>query len=275
VPSHQESSAWQGPAASRLKRIYGRPPLEVVLSAVQTLRIDHGITGPAFSPHSYATALGVQVNESAALAVDGLLAKTDDGLMVVTLRKSAPSKRKRFTLAHEVAHAMLFEALTLRDERLGEPITGHDLEEERLCNLAAAEMLMPRIFFARDIRKDDILTPLSLFRAAATYGVSLQAAANQAVSILPSLICVFWERQGRNIEPLWVAPKYVEPLRPCLNGHSSIEAAFRSPGEVSTHRDTFYRLGHGRLSRLTTTCTLNDSKAFSVIAPARTPRNLR
>jgi hypothetical protein len=88
------------------------------------------------------------VEEVADLSYDGLLQPAGDTFadgFKVLLKKDGPATRLRFTLAHEIGHTYFYE---LAPEIKFAP---HDIDptEERLCDLAAAEILMP----ARDTRR--------------------------------------------------------------------------------------------------------------------------
>jgi hypothetical protein len=79
----------------------------------------------------------------------GRLTLRDDGWRI-SVRETTPYRRARFTVAHEVGHILLCEMLA--DEpralrALQEP--GHWPVVERLCNITAAELLMPQEDFRR------------------------------------------------------------------------------------------------------------------------------
>ena len=84
-----------------------------------------------------AEGLGVTVR-SASIVEDGRIVPSGDRI-VVELRPDQPLKRQRFTLAHELAHVMLW-----RQESLGlwTADDGAGKEEELLCDLIANELLI-------------------------------------------------------------------------------------------------------------------------------------
>jgi len=69
-----------------------------------------------------------------------------DGRFVVQMREGASWRRQRFTLAHEVAHLLLFSADAEAGRLRAVPSSSeHDFRAvERLCSVGAAELLMPR-----------------------------------------------------------------------------------------------------------------------------------
>src|SRR5262245_30533845 len=137
---------WHGPTALGLQRLFGRSPWALFASRIQSLRVDHEITGPPFDPFRFAQALGVSVEFCDGLTLDGKLTKTREGQLLVRLRRNQHPARMRFTLAHELAHAFFYEDLASLDQKEGhsKALVSYDDEEERLCDRAAAEMLMPR-----------------------------------------------------------------------------------------------------------------------------------
>ena len=99
--------------------------------------------------------------------LDGQLLELESGSYEVVLSKSAPATRKRFTLAHEIAHLLLFPR---------EAANHHRRETEELCNLAAAELLIPTHFLAKLFPAGDAVTIESLLKVPGLFRCSLEAA---------------------------------------------------------------------------------------------------
>jgi len=77
------------------------------------------------------------IPESATLAVES-------GRYVIRVRNSDPEARRRFSIAHEIAHVLLFEGVASEPHLM--PAIAHRLRNpvvERVCDRAAAELLMP------------------------------------------------------------------------------------------------------------------------------------
>jgi hypothetical protein len=89
-----------------------------------------------------------------------------EGFMIVYSKHSSPGRR-RFTIAHEMAHALL--ATTGRNY----PRSGKELE--RLCDLLAAEILMPQEAFVRALPTEIALT--TILELSNTFKTSWWAAA--------------------------------------------------------------------------------------------------
>lgn len=93
--------------------------------------------------HSIAMALGVIVDAHADIEEEGLLLPAAQGWRVV-IRHGTPAARARFTLAHELMHiALSCEAIGGQPARDAvDPVYGFR-SEERLCDCAAAALLLP------------------------------------------------------------------------------------------------------------------------------------
>ncbi|MBI4526113.1 MAG: ImmA/IrrE family metallo-endopeptidase [Deltaproteobacteria bacterium] len=96
--------------------------------------------------------------------LDGQLLALASGGYEVILSKSAPVSRRRFTLAHEIAHTFFLSS------KSSDGLSCGNSETEELCNLAASEMLMPTrvlksIFSsAHDLTIDSLLEGSRLFQ---------------------------------------------------------------------------------------------------------------
>jgi len=101
-----------------------------------------------------------------------------DSQLQIFLNADKSELRNRFSLAHELGHTFF---LPFRNEIGQETLAGttfdcQDIEEERLCNIAAAEILMPEYDMRRKINRMPP-TPALLKQLAATFTVSQQSMA--------------------------------------------------------------------------------------------------
>lgn len=107
----------------------------------------------------------VVVEVDAPSAFSGLNASMDDGTPVIVVNANANAERFRFTELHELGHAVL---------EFGEGVT--DKEQERLCNVFANEMLIPRDVFVGIIgRKRHDIAAIELRNVQSLYGISIDA----------------------------------------------------------------------------------------------------
>jgi len=219
---------WSGPTSRLLRRVYGpRSPASLFIEEARNLRLSHNIQGPPFDPYEYAAALGIRVEQVDDCIFDGVLRFVNNEFLVQLKRDVSPN-RKRFTLAHEIAHTFFYDLAShsakFRDESQFDP------EEERLCDWAAAELLMPGAVFARDLSSfqrdgDGRITPPVLLKLRRLYKVSLRAVATRVSFVSRAVGCALWKRQGETVTPEWVTPGSFKPLMLCQTGHSSVELA--------------------------------------------------
>lgn len=94
---------------------------------------------PSVDVFEVARRLGVDAIEIVAIPEDGRL-ELRNGRARIVLAAGAPPTRRRFTLAHELAHLLLDDTgVALAVGR----VVPHVLDVERFCNTFAAELLMP------------------------------------------------------------------------------------------------------------------------------------
>ena len=95
---------------------------------------------------------GVVRIEGKDMAASGyLLCDQNNNRLVIQYRNSDPPSRRRFTIAHEVGHILLSQALGARGpENCARCSSGE--EHEGLANHIAGELLMPEKFVVKDFR---------------------------------------------------------------------------------------------------------------------------
>ena len=117
-------------------------------------RVISDLPGPPFDLDSehVRSALGIlDIRTVVDSSLDGRIVPTESGF-VVELSRRLNAERRAFTLAHELAHTFFLDSDS-NTERLADGLSGGTLdvhEEELLCDIAAAEMLMPAAALIRD-----------------------------------------------------------------------------------------------------------------------------
>ncbi|HEX9273118.1 MAG TPA: ImmA/IrrE family metallo-endopeptidase [Candidatus Binatia bacterium] len=260
---------WIGPTSRTLRSVYGgKPPLELYRERAIEVRQATGVKGPPFDPFEYAAKLGIQVQEQEGMAIDGRLTCDSHGRFVVDLKAEVFDLRKNFTLAHEIAHTFFYGLLTNPNSFRGS--IASDPEEERLCDAAAAELLMPASFFRDDLLAEDEVTPQTLFWLANRYRVSIQAVTIRAAEVHSRLACAFWKREGSAIYLDSISPPWLKRWTLCQTNRSSVELALSTPGKVFTKADFFYGAkDSGRVKRKASSYCFRPNKAISVIEIAQ------
>jgi Zn-dependent peptidase ImmA (M78 family) len=116
-----------------------------------------------------------------------------DGFRII-LREEASATRNRFTIAHELCHTFFYEIVP--EIKFGSHNT--DKDEERLCNVGAAELLIPGGHLKRDSKKQPPSIN-SLEGLARTYFVSPEAMLLRLRSLgLWNCELSYWRSIGQN-----------------------------------------------------------------------------
>lgn len=105
--------------------------------------IDLGWTGPPFDPLRLAELLGYQVYPDASVREARLVA-TEEGRPRIEYNPTRPRGRVRYSIAHEIVHGFFEDwADQVRHRSESEEGRSDDWQLEALCNIGAAEILMP------------------------------------------------------------------------------------------------------------------------------------
>ena len=78
------------------------------------------------------------------------------GKNVIIVNAKHSEERRRFTVLHEIGHIVLELPSNHRGGTVGPAVRGQRPEEEALCDVFAAECLLPHSFFKRDVDDSDI-----------------------------------------------------------------------------------------------------------------------
>lgn len=142
---------------------------------------------------------------------DGSLAETSSGRYIATVRSAQSDARRRFTLAHEVGHAIVLRSLGSED-RPGtrsrtacRPVTPDEKDEEQLCDLIASELLMPRAKFVA-VMEETGVSAETVPEIARRFEVSLQACARKVAQLLPYEVGLgLWSKDDErgHVIPKW------------------------------------------------------------------------
>lgn len=111
----------------------------------------------------------------------GLLVPIDGGYNVI-LNADEPQERQHFSLAHEIVHTFF--------RKVCPDITEPSDEEEKLCDIGAAELAMPRERFSRYMN-GNLLSFQLIEELRAEFGVSFDASARRTVRLSDEAACFF------------------------------------------------------------------------------------
>lgn len=202
-----ERARFTGPLARGLVEAVpgAKDPVEAILYHARLLLIESGMQLPPFAPSSYATLRNVRSIVEIDLNIDGRLVPVGNEF-VIELRKNRSRQRKNFTCAHEIAHTFFYESVPSIKYRQAKTT---DSEEEALCNIAAAELLMPSKVFRT---MADCYSPsaTALLDIAATFDTSLSATAIRIASETdwPTTF-ILWNQGDNGLVAAWI----VQPQR--------------------------------------------------------------
>lgn len=180
-------------------------PLEAILTLVHKLHSESGIAGPPFFPERFCDMTSVEIDKVHLEDCDARLLPVRGGY-IAEVQKSHRRTRQNFSICHEIGHTFFSSAD--KDGSL-ETITCSELYscpysgEERLCNQAAAELLMPKICFAT-ILPEFKRSLDSILELSKTFDTSLHATAVRIIEL------DLWPLTYVTIKPVVVADM---PLR--------------------------------------------------------------
>lgn len=165
---------------------------KLIYQTVTDLLNQSGINEPAVDVKAIAESKGaIVVEEPNDDDFSGFLFRSSDAPPVIGLNSNHPATRKRFTVAHELAHLLLHSTsglhvdeivVKMRDRKASEGTDEYEMEANRF----AAELLMPQKFLEEDIQSMGIIhadDDEAIARLAKRYCVSKQAMAIRLSSL--------------------------------------------------------------------------------------------
>jgi hypothetical protein len=124
----------------------GRDPVEVITERAQSLVVaamDAGWSGPPFDPLVLAEFLRLRVIGRSDIR-DARIVPVGREQFQIEYNPNRPPARVRYSLAHEIAHTLFPDCgEEIRNRAARYEIEGDEWQLEALCNIAAAEFLMP------------------------------------------------------------------------------------------------------------------------------------
>jgi len=210
--------------ASVLALAGDKDPMDEIRRHAQALVLkarDAGWTGPPFDPIELARINGLALAGEANVQ-DARTTVGADGRLRIEFNPTRPRSRIRYSIAHELGHA-LFPDCADHVRHRGRYHTGasDEWQLETLCNVAAAEFLMPTGSFPELVDQTRLHID-DLLRLRQEYGVSVEAILIRSVRQAAVPISMFcgskMEPPGRGrsnfrLEYSIPSPKFRSPLR--------------------------------------------------------------
>ena len=123
-----------------------KDPVDVVTERARSIAldaIDRGWGGPPFDPIALAGLLGIEVAANASIR-DARTVPVGRGRVRIEVNPDRPRGRMRYSVAHELAHTIFPDvAAKVRNRARHDELEGDEWQLEALCNIGAAELLMP------------------------------------------------------------------------------------------------------------------------------------
>lgn len=151
--------------------------------------IEGGWSGPPFDILDLAKRLGIGLSARGDV-LDARTIQSKKGGALIEFNPNRPPRRVRFSVAHELAHTLFPDwKQRVRNRLTREEMGGDDWQLEMLCNIGAAEMLMPVGTF-KDIAGLDPTVDL-LLESREKFGVSAEAVFLRAAHITEKPCVIF------------------------------------------------------------------------------------
>jgi hypothetical protein len=177
------NSQWTERLVLRLvERHKGKSPTEIVEEEANRLLHESEQHDLPVDVDLIASCLGIK-RRIASLAFAGRIYAEESGQLVMDLNSDDSEPRRRFTAAHEIIHTVFpgFKREARYRTDASSEANPRNREEEYLCDLGAAALLMPRAIVSRRLTGNDGLATVQ--DLANDANVSLEAAANRVVSL--------------------------------------------------------------------------------------------
>ena len=170
----------------------------------------YGWTGPPFCPKILAGLFGIRCKEvDHDIGSEGRILLYPDGRPWIEYRSGRTKERQRFTVFHELAHTFFPDFCELVPHAYQRAGADPEDEFEKLCDIAASEMLLPIAEFRGHSYGLPVVCCEAIQKLSALYQASPDATIRRFVEIHENLPCaaVFLtdqkgDYQGRG--PLWV-----------------------------------------------------------------------
>lgn len=121
-------------------------PIDAILSRARKVVLraqDEGWTGPPFDPFALAGTLGLELLPNADLR-DARTVPCSGGRYRIEYNPTRSRARVNYSIAHEIAHTLFDDCgSAIRHRAAKQEMRSDEWQLEMLCNLAAAELLMP------------------------------------------------------------------------------------------------------------------------------------
>lgn len=190
---------WTNPSVLRFAE--GHEPVEKIERVARELALramDEGWSGPPFDPLALAEWCGLRLDARGDIP-DARLVPTADGKSILQYNPMRPRGRLRFSIAHEIAHTLLPDhADQVRNRAVDDVSRTDNWQLEVLCNIGAAELLMPMGSFS-DLA-DEQVSIQKIMDIRKKYDVSVEACIIRLIKLATkpmAAFCASVHKEGR------------------------------------------------------------------------------
>lgn len=159
-------------------------PIETITTRARDVviqAIDQGWTGPPFDPFVLADLLRLETVPRADIA-DARTVPVSRSQLRIEFNPNRPHARIRYSVAHEIAHTLFPDcAHQIRNRSMHQGRHGDEWQLEALCNIAAAEFLIPIGGLSR--QQTERLTIDNALHLRERYEVSTEAAVIRLIRV--------------------------------------------------------------------------------------------
>lgn len=123
-----------------------RDPASVIISRARDMvlkAMEGGWSGPPYNPFALAEMRGMRLLPTEEI-LDARTRSDSEGRFTIEFNPQRPAARMRYSIAHEIGHTLFADcAAAIRNRATHQDMKDDDWQLESLCNMAAAEILMP------------------------------------------------------------------------------------------------------------------------------------
>jgi len=203
---------WTNPSVARFAgdidpiTLIQKKARELVLHALQV-----GWAGPPYDPFKLADVLGIPVVAQEAI-LDARIVPVGAQRFKIEFNPNRSQGRLRFSVAHEIAHTFFPDcAEAVRNRSHVESDTEDSWQVEMLCNLAAAEFLMP--IGSGVMIENETVNIDNILRLQAKYEVSTEAISIKLARITADPCVIFTAKSSSKSRPFGYRIEYSVPSR--------------------------------------------------------------
>lgn len=181
---------WTNPSVRKI--VTDADPVDWIVEKARTttLRaIEEGWPGPPFDPVKLAGWLGLQVAPNDGVR-DARTVPTETGDLRIEYNPNRSSGRIRYSVAHEISHTFFSDCGEQIRHRLSRSDQhGDDWQLEMLCNIGAAEIIMPMGTLVAELQEHPPIESLMALRR--TFDVSTEALLLRHIRLTRSPVMMF------------------------------------------------------------------------------------